>query len=237
MTSLSSRNSDLSSGSKSSKTSSSHSFPTSPEICWSMSFGTNVSSSSVIPIFSLIAFKISGNDIRLIMPRSAKLMSLKATNNVDQSFFSTFFINLGHHSNQFEKNFFSFQIYAKKNKNFFLFCSQSSFDAGNKSEVENILLRFASNIWIPWKKQAQKEWRSSPKVCKCAPSMQTQEASRKNNFLLHENGEKEATSSKPKSNVPNTKNVVFRTSCPDFPHFEWIFHEALQTYWNKHLPD
>ena len=31
----------------------------------------------------------------------------------------------------------------EKNKNFFLFCSQSSFDAGNKSEVENILLRYS----------------------------------------------------------------------------------------------
>ena len=53
-------------------------------------------------------------------------------------------------------------------------------------------------------------WKNfGPKVCKCAPSVQIQRASRKNKFLLHQQHEKEATSSKPKSNAPKHKKCCF----------------------------
>ena len=196
MASLSSRNSDRSSGSKSSNTNSSHSFPTSAEISWSASLIMTVFSSS-IPIFCLIAFKISGSDIRFTTPRFWKLMlSLKAINNVVQSLFSTFFINLSAASSTPRKNsVFFFEI-----KNAFLFevkkelaflwnqekhfCSRKSFHARSKSEGENILLQFVGDIWTHCKKQAQTEWHSTPVVCRYASNMQIQWASRRKNFLL-----------------------------------------------------
>ena len=95
MASFTSRNSDLSSGSKSSRTSSSHSFPTSDGNSSASFKMDDLISFWLNPIFCAIAFKISDKDIRLIRPRLAKsILSLKAISNVVQSLFSTFFINL-----------------------------------------------------------------------------------------------------------------------------------------------
>ena len=119
---------------------------------------------------------------------------------------------------------------------------QSTLGAKNKSVAKNIQVQFAWAQWIPCMKQALKVQHSSQEACKCVPNTPIPMASENKSFHLHQTTkDREATSSKPKSNGPNIENIV----CLQHPfhstirlvecNFLWNFHEPLQTCWNMHL--